>query len=250
MESDDVVACELAIFRAWPAAEAVEHDGWIFRHGDGFSRRLNSVTVMPGAADDAMRERLAAASRWLSERGVPPLVRVTSASPPTVDADLHALGYRCEAETIVMSGALDREAESAGTIGERPSPQWLACAAAWLGIADVAAWQRVLTRVTPPVAYALRQRDGRPVSVGLGVVRGSWLGIFEVATDPALRRQGHAGLLVGGLVRWARAQGARRGVLQVVADNTPAIGLYESLGFAEAYRYWYRRPHLRPPSTG
>lgn len=42
-------------------------------------------------------------------------------------------------------------------------------------------------------------------------------------------------------MHWAAQNGAQGACLQVFAGNHPAIGLYESLGFAqELYRYHYR----------
>jgi ribosomal protein S18 acetylase RimI-like enzyme len=38
----------------------------------------------------------------------------------------------------------------------------------------------------------------------------------------------------------AASRGAAQAWLQVNAANQPAIGLYRSLGFTEAYRYRYR----------
>ncbi len=40
-------------------------------------------------------------------------------------------------------------------------------------------------------------------------------------------------------LRWARPRGARQAWLQVLADNTGAIALYESTGFRTAYSYAY-----------
>jgi len=39
----------------------------------------------------------------------------------------------------------------------------------------------------------------------------------------------------------AKAMGAKRACLQVVAENAPAVSLYKKMGFLELYRYWYRR---------
>ena len=59
-------------------------------------------------------------------------------------------------------------------------------------------------------------------------------------SDPADRRKGHGGRLVRGMLAQAAALGASSAYLQVVMTNNPAIALYESLGFSEAYRYAYR----------
>jgi ribosomal protein S18 acetylase RimI-like enzyme len=42
------------------------------------------------------------------------------------------------------------------------------------------------------------------------------------------------------LLRLARQRGAERAWLSVVADNAPALRLYEKLGFSPVYDYWYR----------
>jgi GNAT superfamily N-acetyltransferase len=45
-----------------------------------------------------------------------------------------------------------------------------------------------------------------------------------------------------GALNWTRSVGATEAAIQVVSANTPAVNLYTSLGFKEAYRYHYRRP--------
>jgi ribosomal protein S18 acetylase RimI-like enzyme len=82
---------------------------------------------------------------------------------------------------------------------------------------------------------------GAPAGVGLGVVEQGWLGIFCMATLPDFRRQGVARGILRTLVIWARLYEARNTYLQVMDDNTAALGLYAAAGFQPAYLYHYRQ---------
>ncbi|MGD9676211.1 MAG: GNAT family N-acetyltransferase, partial [Candidatus Bipolaricaulia bacterium] len=54
------------------------------------------------------------------------------------------------------------------------------------------------------------------------------------------RRRGYGEHLMHGLLAWGRGVGAQRAYLQVMLSNVGALSLYRTLGFQEAYRYWYR----------
>jgi ribosomal protein S18 acetylase RimI-like enzyme len=54
--------------------------------------------------------------------------------------------------------------------------------------------------------------------------------------DPRFRGAGVGQALVDAVIAHARAAGKRRVVLDVVADNTPAAGLYERAGFVRTGR--------------
>jgi ribosomal-protein-alanine N-acetyltransferase len=56
--------------------------------------------------------------------------------------------------------------------------------------------------------------------------------ILTLGVAPAHRRQGIARVLLVDFFARARAVGATRVVLEVAADNPPALALYQSLGFA------------------
>jgi ribosomal protein S18 acetylase RimI-like enzyme len=102
---------------------------------------------------------------------------------------------------------------------------------------------RVLEWFLPPgEAFApgyVWVEDGR--IVGYTMVRrlrpgsGDWL-IANVAVAEGFRGRGIGRALVSACLEYARASGARRAVLQVRADNTPALRLYRSLGFQEIGR--------------
>jgi ribosomal protein S18 acetylase RimI-like enzyme len=67
------------------------------------------------------------------------------------------------------------------------------------------------------------------------------LAIIEcMATRADGRRQGAARSVLRAMETWALRHGARTIFLQAVADNTPAIRLYEGYGFEtiEKHRYW------------
>jgi ribosomal protein S18 acetylase RimI-like enzyme len=57
------------------------------------------------------------------------------------------------------------------------------------------------------------------------------LTVRGLAVDPARHRQGIGRLLIEAAIEEARARGARRLTLRVLADNTAARALYEAAGF-------------------
>ena len=98
----------------------------------------------------------------------------------------------------------------------------------------------ILNAIRTECAHAVL-RDGEEVlACGLGVVERGLVGLFDIVTHPAHRRQGCGEELVRGLLAWGRERGAQTAYLQVAQANAAAQALYFKLGFAERYRYWYR----------
>ena len=67
--------------------------------------------------------------------------------------------------------------------------------------------------------------------------------ILTLGVAPRTRRRGIARLLLGDLFAHARTLGARRVVLEVAADNSAALALYESIGFRTVglrHAYYHR----------
>jgi len=101
-----------------------------------------------------------------------------------------------------------------------PADPWSA-AAFWGELAGVPA-----TRY-----YVVAEVDGRLVGyAGLRVV-GAEADVQTVAVAPDLRGHGLGRRLVEDLLATAARRGGSRALLEVRADNAPAIALYESLGF-------------------
>ena len=58
-----------------------------------------------------------------------------------------------------------------------------------------------------------------------------WVGLSAVHVVEEARRRGLARGLCSALLSWGGERGATRAYVQVLADNTAAIRLYESMGF-------------------
>ncbi len=85
--------------------------------------------------------------------------------------------------------------------------------------------------------------DGTPCGLLFDQCLGPEGEILTLGVAPAWRRRGVARMLLQDLVLRARAGGAQRLLLEVAADNTAALALYESFGFARQgiRRNYYRR---------
>jgi [ribosomal protein S18]-alanine N-acetyltransferase len=55
--------------------------------------------------------------------------------------------------------------------------------------------------------------------------------ILTIGVAPSARRRGLGRTLIANLAKRGRSRGARRMLLEVAADNLPAIALYNSVGF-------------------
>jgi ribosomal-protein-alanine N-acetyltransferase len=62
-------------------------------------------------------------------------------------------------------------------------------------------------------------------------VTGDVADLDRIATVPSARGEGLARSVLESLIDQARDRGSARMLLEVAADNAPAIGLYESFGF-------------------
>lgn len=77
---------------------------------------------------------------------------------------------------------------------------------------------------------------------GLAAHDDGWLGFRSVEVDPDRRRQGLALRVMAALTGWGAEQGATTAYLHVLADNAPALALYERLGFRTHHTYRYLTP--------
>ena len=226
----------------WPPAEVGRLGDWRLHADRGYSGRANACWPI-GAPGLALGEAIGAVERWYAARGLPAVFRPADIAATVVLREaLQGLDYQARKPTLVMVGALPA-AQTAETVALSTDPD-PAFRALFLASADDPgdAAERIaaVARIAPPRAFARIERDGEPAAVGAAAVEAGWAGLFAMRTAPAHRRQGLARAIVLALSAYAAQAGARQAYLQVEAANTPAVALYEGLGFKPAYgyRYW------------
>ena len=238
----------------WPAFKEQWWEGWLLRFADGYSRRSNSVYPLASAPGE-LQARVAACEEIFRGEGFTPTFRMTGFQGPAgLDALLAQRHYERIAPTFVLHRRLTDWSPppiARLMIDEEPIEEWSAAFAALSEMSsNRAATHRAIAAGAPSPRYpAVGRREGRTVACGLSVLTDGFCGIFDVVTAPAERRQGYGSALMLALLSWAQAQGAPDAFLQVVESNRPALRLYEKLGFAVCYEYWYRVLSPVPPSS-
>ena len=121
----------------------------------------------------------------------------------------------------------------ADAVGAEPEG-WLVAANSWRSVGEERRYLRTITRY-PHAAVFVAESDGRVVA-RLSLARDPHpasshvadLGLMVAASH---RRQGIGRALLDAAFDWARASGVRKLELHVFPHNTPALALYEGLGF-------------------
>ncbi len=96
-------------------------------------------------------------------------------------------------------------------------------------------WRRLVTALTGPFAVFVAEQDDRVV--GCVAVSGMPPVVSNLAVCPAHRRQGIGRALLAAAEAFAAAHGAERVLLDVRADNAPAVSLYTATGYRVFHRY-------------
>lgn len=238
---------EAAGFRAWPAT-SVQYDGvWQIRLTGGHpAKRLNSVNPLDPVDHGNMLERIARAERRFDAYGRPLTFRMSPLASREITAHFDAEGWSRFGESIVMDATLT-EALVADAVDQIPLKDMGRFVGASIEIGNLEPSLRpglseVISAIKADAGLFVLEEAGRPVSTAICVRDGDLAGIFEVATDESLRNRGNGRRVLLSALKWAQARGARRAWLQVEAANEAAVGLYQSMGFSEVYRYHYRQP--------
>jgi N-acetylglutamate synthase len=235
---------------AWPPTVVMAADGWQLRFNWGVTRRANSVLPLKLLGATPIDERIRTAEEFYRAWGGPSRFQISpDAQPAELDDILAARGYAAVMMTHVQAAPIEAvlvathtDAPLTVTISETLDDDWLRTyqEAENVSDADADARAAIMRRIQPQTAFAQVQHNAETVAVGMGVLERSHLGLFNMVTRPAFRRQGAATALLHALAQWGVKRGVNHVYLQVTDANQPARSLYERIGFETLYTYHYR----------
>ena len=239
---------ESATLSAWPALQTAHDRLWLWRGARGYSKRANSVHCLdPADGDDAdaRLERMAALSRY---NDLPPVFRVTPLTSAGALAALDRAGWQVFEPSLVLARTMpddDWPVAARTRLHDPRDPAWYEAQGAMSGYNALTL--SILRSILEVVAHEncgvlALDEEGNPAAATLATVANG-IGIYlNVVTRPDSRGRGYARAAMSAALNWSREAGATSVALQVLAGNAPAVGLYTSLGFAQAYTYHYRKP--------
>jgi GNAT superfamily N-acetyltransferase len=233
----------------WPALQTQLYDGWILRFAEGHTKRSNSVNPLyPSSLP--IGGKIEDCEAIYADRGLSPTFKLLEdPSQAPLDRELARRGYGILDPTSVQrlglsSWAAKREPPSGFRVELRRDfgRGWAEDYCSLNRIEEKRAIvERILGNVICEKLVARAYIEDTLVACGYGALDQGWVGLFDIVVREGERGRGFGEGLVGAILSEARERGAGQAYLQVVAANAPAVKLYAKLGFAEAYRYWYRR---------
>lgn len=238
---------EAATFTAWPAITTAMEGKWLARFARGFTKRSNSIQCLDPGDDGDAAARLSRMADLYPLNSLDPLFRVTPLAGAGVLAVLDADGWEPFEESRVLTMPLGDDVAVSADVEVLDGTD-----DRYLDAFTTLAGHNRRTRETLAVlvnliacrnaGIVIRDAAGEPLASALAINALGVAVFTNVVVRQDARRQGLGRRLMRGALAWTRSVGASEAAIQVVSANAPAIDLYTSLGFREAYRYHYRRP--------
>lgn len=239
----------------WPAESNTMVDQWLMRASNGITKRANSVFAIGSYPSDD--NWLSHVEQFYHSHGLPAIFHISTASPDQLDSLLQDQGYELDTPCYMMTADCQQVAAQAE---ERIQEQYPSALALELEITQSITkewldaflfleqypeerrgfYQGLCDRMPAPKAFITMKDQGQIVALGTAIVEGDWAGFVNVIVHEEHRGKGYGYAILHAMTTWSITQGATGQYLQVIANNVPAVTLYEKLGYHMKYGYHYR----------
>jgi len=241
---NDIILYEELSMNAHPAIKTQLYDGWILRFANGYTNRANSINPLYPSAIP-IEEKINLCEEIYMSQNLTTTYKLTPSSPQIIDDVLNKKGYEVVTPTNVMVKALTATGafKSKTTIVDKIDRAWQENYFRLNGISDdlkIKTARAIQGNILNKTLCASIVEEDATVACGLCVIERGYAGLFDIIVDLNHRGKGFGFDICNSLLNNAAKMGAKFSYLQVVADNTPAIALYNKLCFNDCYQYWYR----------
>ncbi len=234
---------ELSI-NSHPSIQTQYYDGWMLRFSNGYTNRANSVNmVYPSTID--IQTKIEFCEEWYFSQNQPCVFKVTDGSEEQLDSLLENREYQMVTPTDVMTMDLgDKQFQLSNcTITEEVTEEWLNAYFTLEKCSDIqtqATARKMMNLIQSNTLYCHIVENGKIVACASAVIERGYMALLHVIVDETYRGQGYGRKLCEALLYEAKRGGATKAYLQVVQNNSPAVHLYQKLGYKKIYSYWYR----------
>ena len=242
-----ILRMEERSMNAWPSLQTLLYDGWVIRFSGGYTRRANSICpIYPFVLD--IEEKINYCEELYTSKHLPVVYKLTNnCYPIDLDQVLEKKGYIKISETAIRIAQITDDPAYTGLrelkIEKEFSSEWISTLVACSGMSNterIEVMKSMLSNIAGhKVCVRIKLKD-EPIACGFGVIEDGYIGIYDIVVNPAYRGRGYGRAIMKSLLKEALNQNIDKAYLQVVVGNTIAEKLYDSLGFQEIYRYWYR----------
>jgi hypothetical protein len=240
---NNIILYEELSMNAHPSIKTQVFDGWVLRFANGYTNRANSVNPLY-SSEIAIEEKINQCEKIYKSQGLATVFKLTPLSI-NLDKPLEEKGYVKVTPTNIMTTSLAESKTFSGksVVTDKITEEWQEKCFKLIGISDdltMSKSKAIKGNIINKTLCALIIENGVVIACGLCVVEREYAGLFDIEVDVNYRRKGLGFDICNSLLSNAVKIGAKQAYLQVVADNTPAVALYNKMGFTDCYQYWYR----------
>jgi len=241
---NEIILYEELSMNAHPAIKTQVFDGWILRFANGYTNRANSVNMIYPSNLNPLR-KIKFCEEIYTSQGLATVFKITPLTVDVIDISLEKKGYKKITPTNLMISPITKcdTSKAQIIITDTIDPKWQKDYFRLNGISDkikIETDMIIQSNIQNKTLCASIIENETVVASGLCVVEREYAGLFDIIVDSNYRGKGLGVDICISLLNSAIKEGARYAYLQVVADNTPAVALYNKLGFTNCYQYWYR----------